>query len=90
MCLDCRCNVDDDRALRRQCPSKIKRQILERDGHKCVKCGSKWRPCVDHIVSIAAGGTSDPSNLQTLCRSCNTAKRDHDDVPEHLIIRRDR
>ncbi|WP_143557744.1 HNH endonuclease, partial [Snodgrassella communis] len=29
---------------------------------------------VDHIVNIAAGGTDELSNLQTLCRSCHQLK----------------
>ncbi len=29
---------------------------------------------VDHIVPLAAGGTHDDSNLQTLCASCHSRK----------------
>jgi 5-methylcytosine-specific restriction protein A len=28
----------------------------------------------DHIVPLAAGGTSEPENVQVLCRSCNARK----------------
>ena len=31
---------------------------------------------VDHIVPRAAGGTDERSNLQVLCRACNSSKRD--------------
>ena len=42
----------------------------------CVNCGASDDLTVDHIVPLARGGKSSPSNLQTLCRSCNSAKRD--------------
>ena len=48
--------------------------ILERDGYRCVYCGARTQLCVDHIVAVAAGGTDDDENLQTLCRPCNTKK----------------
>lgn len=45
----------------------------------CVECGEgprKGDPLTcDHIVPLAAGGhLTDPSNLQTLHRSCNSSK----------------
>jgi len=33
---------------------------------------------VDHIVPRSHGGSDDPSNLQALCYSCNSMKRDRD------------
>ena len=43
----------------------------------------KGSSALDHIVPIARGGTSEPGNLQLLCRRCNIRKRDH--APdEHL------
>lgn len=48
------------------------------DGYQCVYCKSVGTPEnpleVDHIIPVARGGTNDPGNLQTLCRSCNRAK----------------
>jgi len=29
---------------------------------------------VDHVVPLKAGGTDDPSNLQSLCTSCHSRK----------------
>jgi 5-methylcytosine-specific restriction protein A len=31
----------------------------------------------DHATPKALGGTDDPDNVQVLCRSCNSRKRDH-------------
>jgi 5-methylcytosine-specific restriction endonuclease McrA len=40
----------------------------------CFKCGSTKDLTTDHIVSKKNGGQSIWSNLQTLCRSCNSIK----------------
>lgn len=50
------------------------RQVMQRDGWKCLRCGSTKRLTKDHIVPIAKGGSNDASNLQTLCLSCNASK----------------
>jgi 5-methylcytosine-specific restriction endonuclease McrA len=49
--------------------------ILERDGYQCAHCGQA-ADTVDHIVPKAVTGTPDnsPSNLQAMCRSCNSKK----------------
>lgn len=56
---------------------KVRARVLERDGFKCRRCGNgptEGPLEVDHIVSVAEGGTADESNLQTLCRKCNKGK----------------
>lgn len=42
----------------------------------CVMCGSLENISADHIIPIARGGTHSESNLQPLCGSCNSSKRD--------------
>lgn len=54
-------------------PGKRKR-VLDRDGRKCRTCGTSDDLTVDHIVSVALGGGADMSNLQSLCRTCNSRK----------------
>jgi len=49
-------------------------RILERDGNKCMSCGSTEHLCIDHVVPVSKGGTSDDDNLQVLCLPCNTKK----------------
>lgn len=54
--------------------NKLRLAIYERDDYCCVKCGSEIDLEIDHIIPISKGGKSEPSNLQTLCRSCNKQK----------------
>lgn len=50
------------------------RAIFDRDDWTCQHCGTHCNLTVDHIVPRSKGGTDDPSNLQTLCGSCNSRK----------------
>jgi len=43
---------------------------------RCACCGKRRRLTVDHIIPVSKGGTSDISNIQPLCQSCNSKKRD--------------
>jgi 5-methylcytosine-specific restriction endonuclease McrA len=60
----------------------LRRDVLLRDGHRCVSCGDGAldgaRLEVDHILPVAAGGRDELDNLQVLCKSCNSGKSDDD------------
>lgn len=62
--------------------SAQRRRILLRDQMKCVICGSIRKLHVDHIQAVTKGGTSDDSNLRTLCKRCNISKGNKDDISE--------
>ena len=56
----------------------LRKKIMERDKYTCQNCG-KYMPDevglhIDHIVPIAKGGKSIPSNLRVLCSKCNGSK----------------
>lgn len=51
----------------------VRIKILERDG-QCMQCQSKEDLTLDHIIPRSLGGSHDESNLQTLCRKCNSSK----------------
>ncbi len=53
----------------------IRAFIFKRD-KACLKCGTNLRLTLDHIIPISKGGENKISNLQTLCVSCNSIKRD--------------
>lgn len=63
---------------RRLMTPKLRQQIKERDDYTCQICG-KYMPDevglhIDHIVPVAKGGKTVPSNLQVLCSKCNSSK----------------
>lgn len=52
----------------------IREFIFKRDGFMCLRCGRTDKLTIDHINPIYWGGENKLSNLQTLCRSCNSWK----------------
>ena len=51
------------------------RAVLEHHGNACVACGVVGVELVpDHIQPLSRGGLDDISNIQPLCRTCNTRK----------------
>lgn len=52
-----------------------KKQIILRDGERCVMCGSNKDIQVDHIVPKSKGGTSNIDNGQVLCSKHNLLKK---------------
>ena len=58
----------------------LRYDILKRDNFRCQICGSSAQDGVklhvDHIVPVAKGGQTIPSNLRTLCDRCNMGKSD--------------
>jgi len=64
---------------------KTRLRILERDDCTCRACEAKLDPAfleIDHIIPVSWGGADYEFNLQVLCRMCNSAKSDNEDVGE--------
>ena len=53
-------------------------EVCKKWSHCCVFCGKPKKLTRDHIVPISKGGTNDINNIQPLCASCNSSKRDYD------------
>jgi len=66
----------------------IRYEVLKRAKFHCELCGISAEQKaleVDHILPRNNGGSDDLSNLQALCYSCNSMKRDRDDTDFRVI-----
>lgn len=54
---------------------KIRAWLFARD-KCCLRCGTTENLSVDHIESVNRGGRNQLTNIQTLCKSCNSWKSD--------------
>jgi 5-methylcytosine-specific restriction endonuclease McrA len=55
-------------------PRAVRLAVFERDGGRCVECGSAFEIQYDHVIPVALGGAATVENLQILCAPCNRAK----------------
>lgn len=55
---------------------KLFQSLLYKYKFKCVHCGEKEpsKLTIDHIKPVSKGGSDEFSNLQILCKSCNSRK----------------
>lgn len=61
----------------------IVQKIEELQNSKCTNCKTNLKKSgkhIDHIFPVALGGTSDPSNIQLLCPTCNRKKGAKDPI----------
>lgn len=65
--------IDRDRN-REPIPQDVMDKVWNRDGGRCVKCGSQEGLEFDHIIPFSKGGANTYRNLQILCKNCNIEK----------------
>lgn len=53
-------------------PPKVKKEVEERDHHRCVFCGSPNASGEMHYIRRSQGGLGIPQNLLTGCRICHS------------------
>lgn len=55
-------------------PVAVRQAVFERDGGRCVRCGTAFDLQYDHVIPVALGGAGSAANLQLLCAPCNRLK----------------
>lgn len=65
------------RAREKNCKTFLvtKKEIKHLYEKPCNYCGKTEEQTLDHCIPLARGGDHSIGNLQTLCKSCNSAKR---------------
>jgi 5-methylcytosine-specific restriction endonuclease McrA len=53
-------------------------EMRQRQCGRCAHCRRDRPLTVDHIIPLARGGSNHIHNIQLLCRSCNSRKKDRD------------
>ena len=51
-------------------------QLCEQYEYRCACCGEKKPLTVDHVIPLSRGGSNAIENIQPLCRTCNSSKKD--------------
>jgi hypothetical protein len=59
---------------RESIPQDVMDKVWNRDGGRCVKCGSQENLEFDHIIPFSKGGATTYRNMQLLCKKCNLEK----------------
>lgn len=55
-------------------PDDVKMFVWQRDGGRCVQCGTQENLEYDHIIPVSKGGSNTARNIQLLCEKCNRSK----------------
>lgn len=62
---------------------KVKNIVWERDGGRCIICGSPYAMPNSHIIRRSQGGLGTPENIVTMCQRCH---RMYDQGPDRRAI----
>lgn len=72
--------ISSPSTLKRTYSGVKKKQILARDGGRCLRCGAETKLTMQHVIPYSKGGESTSRNLVTLCEPCNQSLADEMDL----------
>jgi hypothetical protein len=73
---------------RRGPSTRVRFEVLKRDGFACVYCGRKAPEVVlhvDHVKPVSKGGRTVMANLVAACQPCNAGKSDNELPSENAV-----
>jgi 5-methylcytosine-specific restriction endonuclease McrA len=65
-----------------------KKNVMIRDGYKCVYCGCNSELTVDHVVPSASGGKTNFENCVCACLPCNNKKRNRTPSEARMFLKK--
>ena len=68
--------IEFEKKRSRRITQAVMDKVWNRDGGKCVECGSNEKLEFDHIIPFSKGGANTYRNIQLLCEKCNRSKSD--------------
>ncbi|MDY6937079.1 MAG: HNH endonuclease [Cyanobacteriota bacterium] len=68
-------------------PPVNRREVLRRDNHTCVYCGSRKQLTLDHVLPKSKGGTHTWDNVVTACSPCNARKGDRTPQAVGMVLK---
>jgi hypothetical protein len=66
--------VNQESYRSRRITQEVMDSVWNRDGGKCIQCGSNENLEFDHIIPHSKGGANTYRNIQLLCEKCNRSK----------------
>jgi len=81
-------DIPRGRACGHRSGQKIRKTVLERDGHRCIEClrpaSREVRLTMGHVIPHSRGGETTEGNLVSLCTCCNQSYAD--EYHPHLFM----
>ncbi|MFX1395715.1 MAG: HNH endonuclease [Promethearchaeota archaeon] len=68
-------NLLKEKPRTRHIPAKVRYEVYQRDGGKCVVCGSNMNIEFGHIIHFSEGGSHTAENIKIFCQKCNRKRR---------------